>query len=59
MWESATSELRHTCQGHTGWVRAIAFSSDGQTLASSGNDQMIRQLGASQRGAGQKLAYTP
>jgi WD40 repeat protein len=29
-------------QGHTAWVRAVAFSSDGSTLASSAEDGTIR-----------------
>ena len=35
LWSVDSGENIATLQGHTGWIRGIAFSSDGSTLASS------------------------
>jgi WD40 repeat protein len=43
-------ELKHSspligCRfdpSHSGWVRAVAASPDGQTIASSGNDHLVK-----------------
>jgi WD40 repeat protein len=32
----------HTFEGHNGWVTAVAFSPDGQTLASATGDRTVR-----------------
>ena len=35
-------DLMHTLFGHTGWVSSVAFSPDGQQIASGSTDQMVR-----------------
>jgi WD40 repeat protein len=42
VWDVTTGQCLQTLVGHTNWVRAIAFSSDGQTLASGSEDHTIR-----------------
>ncbi len=34
--------LDHTLKGHSGWVTGVAFSTDGQRLASGSSDQTVR-----------------
>src|SRR5207248_2893166 len=41
LWRLCHSELR-TLQGHTGWVTSVAFSPDGQRLASASWDQTVK-----------------
>ncbi len=42
LWEVANIKQTITCNGHTAWVQSLAFSPDGQILASGSNDQTIR-----------------
>jgi WD40 repeat protein/transcriptional regulator with XRE-family HTH domain len=42
LWNTATTQLITTFEGHIGWVWSVAFSPDGKTLVSSGNDASIR-----------------
>ena len=38
----ATGTCRHVWQAHHRWVRSVAFSPDGQLLATSSYDQTIK-----------------
>lgn len=42
LWEVANIKQMMTYSGHTCWVQSLAFSPDGQILASGSNDQTIR-----------------
>jgi WD40 repeat protein len=42
IWNLAKRKKTRTLKGHKSWVTCLAFSSDGQLLASASNDQTIR-----------------
>ena len=42
LWDSGTGAARSTLEGHTHWVNAVAFSPDGQFLASASSDRIVR-----------------
>jgi eukaryotic-like serine/threonine-protein kinase len=42
LWDASSGESRGQLTNHTDWVRALAFSPDGQRLASGSVDQTIR-----------------
>ena len=42
LWSVASGEKIATLQGHTGWIRGVAFSSDGSLFASGGEGGTVR-----------------
>ncbi len=42
VWDVRTGGQKATFTGHGGWVRGLAFSPDGKTLASGGSDTSVR-----------------
>jgi hypothetical protein len=69
LWNAATGARRSSLEGHTGWVRALAFDPRGKTLASGGTDRAVRLWDAAtakllaaldtHRGAITALAFSP
>ncbi|MBE9193129.1 hypothetical protein IQ230_22805 [Gloeocapsopsis crepidinum LEGE 06123] len=41
VWQAQTGKLLALCEGHTNWVRTVAFSRDGK-IASGSTDQTVR-----------------
>ena len=42
LWKVDSGEKIATLTGHAGWVNAVAFSSDGRSLISGGDDETLR-----------------
>ena len=42
LWNVETGEELQSLEEHTDWVRSVAFSTDGSTLASGGCDNTVR-----------------
>ena len=42
IWDSATGKELFALKGHAGWVNSVAFSPDGQRLASGSNDRTVK-----------------
>lgn len=43
LWQTTDGQQCLTWEAHTGWVRSIVFSADGQTLFSGSDDQTVKQ----------------
>lgn len=44
IWNLASKEVIHSLKGHSDWVYSVAFSPDGQTLASGSKDNTIKLI---------------
>jgi hypothetical protein len=42
LWDATSGALQHTLEGHSGYVSAIAFSPDGNILASASYDETVK-----------------
>ncbi len=42
LWELSSGKLRHTLDGHSTWVEALAAAPNGKLVASAGQDGLIR-----------------
>ena len=42
LWEAKSGKKLHTLNGHSDWVRSIAFSPDGTLLASGSSDMTVK-----------------
>jgi len=55
LWDAATGAAQQTLEGHTGWVRSVAFSPDGKQVVSGSFDQTVRLWDAATGAAQQTL----
>jgi hypothetical protein len=52
VWGPATGAVQATLTGHNSWVAGVAFSPDGQQLASTSTDQTVQLSGPNSMEAG-------
>jgi WD40 repeat protein len=66
LWDSRTGSARGTIEGHSGWVKTVVFSPDGQLVASGSDDNTVRLWDIKtkmpriiKRGPYDKLSFAP
>ena len=45
IWDADSGEMMHFLEGHSDWVRDVAFSPDNSILVSAGDDGVLRSWG--------------